>query len=190
MRSFPNEDKPPTLCEHYVMGLRHRKTILDALPPGGRMLEWGSGDSTLWFRENMDADQTLVSVENDLAWSELTGAQCYGGPAGRNATIGEEAVTERTFEYVWVGPWINARKQCGVEPGDKQFGYDVILVDGVWRTVCVLAAAYMLKHQGTVFLHDSERDWYAAGILLYPNRTEHGSCPDYEGPELLEMSFR
>jgi len=100
------------------------------------MLEWGSGDSSLWFRANMQKDQLLVSVENDKRYADRTGAIHIPFNSGRNATTGEEELLPGWEEYV-NAPFKLANTR-----------FDVILVDGVVRTECMLAAKKLLKTGG------------------------------------------
>lgn len=172
---FPNVDLKPVIAGHYLMGLEHRKTVLRALPPGGRMLEWGSGDSTIWFRANMRDDQELVSYENDRLYAAKTGSTYIPFKSGKNATKAEEDLLPGWGSYV-------------SRPGDDtDQKFDVILVDGVVRNECLKEAACgLLKEGGTVFLHDAERDWYEEGKAAYSDAKVHPSQKDYPGPTLWE----
>jgi predicted O-methyltransferase YrrM len=174
---FLNENKPPEIGDHYLLGLRHRIAVLSRLPERGNMLEYGSGDSTLWFRANLKEGQSLMSIENDSGWAQRTGAISVGGRAGDNGMISEEALTTGTAEYVWQ-PLLRPNS-----PGK----FDVILIDGVWRTMCLLAAIHMLAPGGVVFLHDAQRDWYETGKVIYKHQTSLDMCDDYAGTELVEL---
>lgn len=171
---LPYEDLKPSIMNHYITGLEHRKIILKALPPGGRMLEWGSGDSTIWFRANMRDDQELVSFENSKLYAAKTGAHYIPYVSGENATIGEEKLLPGWEVYV-VNPAVFANPR-----------FDVILVDGVIRNECLKVAPAYLKPGGVVFLHDAERDWYGKGKAVYRVQKTHLSQPDYPGPTLWE----
>ena len=172
MTEFPNENFPHAFGKHYLMALEHRKTILRCLPPDGRMLEYGSGSSTLWFQENLQGSQELISIESDKKFARKTGAIWANVETGGNASIAEEHVTVSCYRYVW-------------EP-IKYGNFDVILVDGVFRNLCLLAARCFLNPGGVVFLHDANRNWYEAGKALYQNSAMHESHPDYKGILLWE----
>jgi hypothetical protein len=50
-----------------TIGQLHREKILSFVPPGGRMLQWGSGDHTIWFAQHLPPGATLTAVEHDPA---------------------------------------------------------------------------------------------------------------------------
>jgi hypothetical protein len=165
----------------YLIGERHRRIIIEHLPAGGRMLEWGSGTSTVWFAEHLPADATLLSIEHDREWfgrvrSMLAGHDCVGlrchppaGILGPNASVGEER-PDLLRDYI--------------HAADADGAFDVILVDGVARDACLEHARALLKPGGTIFLHDAQRPWYDRGKLTHEAHGHCGSCPDYPGPHL------
>lgn len=175
-----NPGRPPRRRERMrcIMGRVHRDAILDALPPGGRMLEWGSGGSTSYFADNLPPGATLLSIEHDPAWHRQV-AEAIGkndrltlrlvpaeGPLGRNATAEEEDPCP-------------LRSYIHAADGDGPF--DVILVDGYARGSCLARARDLLRPGGTVFLHDAQRPWYdeakrSCGLVQWGCI---GSCPDY-----------
>lgn len=163
-----------------IMGQRHRDRILEAITPGSRVLEWGSGGSTVWFADRLPAGAMLTSVEHDPAWHAQV-ARAIGrrenvrlllkpaaGPLGRNATAEEE-------DPAPLQSFIHA------VDGEK---FDVILVDGYARSACMRAAADLLAPGGTLFLHDAQRPWYDQAKALFAEDGHIGSCPDYPGPHL------
>jgi SAM-dependent methyltransferase len=163
-----------------IVGQIHREKILSFLPPGGRMLEWGAGGSTLWFANRLPTDATLTSVEHDPKWHAVV-AENVGvrdnvrlllrpaeGPLGRNATSEEENASPLT-SYV--------RAAAGER-------FDVVLVDGYARSACLTAASDLLKPGGVVCLHDGQRSWYDQAKLAFTCWGVIGSCPDYEVPHL------
>jgi len=173
---FACENMPPIIGRHYCMGLEHRKTILRALPPNGKMLEWGSGASTVWFRANMKPGQQLFSVEHDKGYARKTGAKFIEFNPGKPASPGSEELNENWEEYVEVWRWLN----------DSLGAFDVILVDGVLRNKCLQAVPKLLKPTGRVFLHDAERDWYEEGKQALRWIKDHGGAADYRNTKLIE----
>jgi SAM-dependent methyltransferase len=168
-----------------VSGEIHRKKVLSFLPPGGRMLEWGSGGSTVWFAKHLPANARLTTIEHDPAWhatvSERLRAEGLDahdavrlrlvpatGPVGRNATEEEEDASALSAYIAAVA--------------DQRF--DVILVDGVARAACMAAARELLNPGGVLLLHDSQRSWYDEAKQLYRAWGVVGSCPDYPTPVL------
>ena len=168
-----------------LMGLKHRERLVSFVPPGGKMLEWGAGGSTVWLAQNLPAGASLTSIEHDREWFyEVANHLGNGGrgrrdnvrmllreptgPLGTNATAGEDDPTS-------LRPFIDA------VDGER---FDVILVDGYARGACLKKARSLLNPGGVVVLHDAQREWYDDGKACFSGRGHMGSCPDYPGPEL------
>ncbi|MBX3403232.1 MAG: class I SAM-dependent methyltransferase [Phycisphaeraceae bacterium] len=168
-----------------LMGLKHRERLVSFVPPGGRMLEWGAGGSTVWLARNLPEGATLTSIEHDREWFyEVANHLGNGGrgprdnvrmllreptgPLGANATAAEDDPTS-------LQPFIDGAD------GER---FDVILVDGYARGACLERARSLLNPGGVVVLHDAQREWYDTGKALFAARGHMGSCPDYPGPEL------
>ncbi len=163
-----------------ITGQVHRERILKHFSPGCRILEWGSGGSTLWFADRLPEGATLISIDHDASWHknvrEKIGHRANvrlclfppTGQMGRNATIEEE-------DSAPVQPYVHAMD------GER---FDVIIVDGVARNACMEAACRLLNPGGTVFLHDAHRPWYDAGKAHFLAHGTVGSCPEYPSPLL------
>ncbi|MEO1585436.1 MAG: class I SAM-dependent methyltransferase [Planctomycetota bacterium] len=163
-----------------IIGRDHRECIERRLFAGCRVLEWGSGGSTVWLADRLPAGAHLTSVEHHAEWFAKVGERLGERPnvtrvlaeptgeLGRNATIDEEDATHLAG-YV------------GAADGQT---FDVILVDGVARVACMERARELLNPGGVVFLHDAQRDWYDAGKALLVEHGTIGSCEDYAGPML------
>lgn len=163
-----------------LIGRDQREQIERRLFAGCRVLEWGCGGSTLWLADRLPRGAHLVSIEHHRDWYERV-AQAIGqrdnvtmilseprGPIGRNATIEEED---------------SSGLEAYIHSADGQT-FDVILVDGVARGVCMAHARSLLRPGGTVFLHDAHRDWYDGAKAGYVEHGTIGSCEDYPGPLL------
>lgn len=161
------EVKSPQTNVEYLLGLKHREAILEALPPGGTMFEWGCGGSTLWFREQ---GVNLTSLEHDKKWAFRFGAFFVNIGNIPIASPAEELCDINDAQNPYLLAFAHRK-------------YDVILVDGVLRNKCLKVAKNMLNPGGTVFLHDFQRDWYGAGMEGYSWETLP-SCDDYPGPTL------
>jgi SAM-dependent methyltransferase len=158
----------------------HREHIERRLFPGCRVLEWGSGGSTLWLADRLPPGASLTSVEHHPEWHARVAARIGSregvrlilaepdGPVGANATIAEE-------DPAPLGRYLHA--------ADGQ-AYDVILVDGVARVACMDHARSLLAPGGVVYLHDAHRPWYDAGKALYLDHGTIGPGEDYPGPML------
>lgn len=157
-----------------AMGERHLQTILDRLPPNGRMLEYGSGFSTLWFRSQMRNGQSILSVEHNRRWYERIGGDVILCELSIPIGVPES-------EQLPSGDW-QSYVRCN---GSEKF--DVILVDGVLRNECLKHAKTILNEDGRIFLHDANRDWYEDGRKNLELVEVHNSCSDYPGPTLAEF---
>lgn len=109
-----------------------------------RVLEWGSGGSTIWFRE-FGADVT--SIEHDPRWARISGARLVPpnsqGPYDRAWADRTEEDPSLVQDYVFA------------PRGQGKF--DVVLVDGRARSQCVLVGWSLLEPHGYLFLHDARR---------------------------------
>jgi SAM-dependent methyltransferase len=163
-----------------IFGQAHREAVLKKLTPGCRLLEWGSGGSTLWLADRLPVGATLTSIDHDPEWHSRVKERIghrdnvrlllrpANGPLGRNATIEEENST-----YL----------QDYIQAVDGEL-FDVILVDGVARVSCMQQATKLLAPNGTLFLHDAHRPWYDDGKAFYFEHGTIGSCHEYPGPTL------
>lgn len=163
-----------------ITGQVHREAFLKAIKPGMRVLEWGSGGSTLWLADRLPERATLTSIDHDTKWNTVVREKIGprdnvrlllvppAGPLGANATIEEEDPTH-LHDYIHA------------VDGEK---FDLIFVDGVARGTCMDHARTLLKPGGTVYLHDAHRPWYDHAKSLFIEHGTIGSCPEYPSPTL------
>lgn len=150
------------------------------IAPNRRVLEWGSGGSTLWLADRLPDGASLTSIDHDTIWHENTLRRIGrrenvelllcppSGTLGRNATL-EEENPDHLHDYIHA---VDGRQ------------FDVILVDGVARGACMERAREILAPGGVLFLHDAHRPWYDIGKSLFFEHGTVGSCPEYPGPML------
>lgn len=116
-----------------------------------RILEFGSGQSTLWWSERA---HQVVSVEEDLAW-----ASYVEGRKGGNVVLQHIPVPANLDRSLRTG--IAALDVKHVEPvqdflrsvGGK---YDVIIIDGHMRPELLMIAFDWLKPSGAIILDNAE----------------------------------
>ncbi|AKJ28572.1 hypothetical protein AAW51_1881 [Caldimonas brevitalea] len=108
------------------------------LTPESRVLEFGSGMSTLWYARH--AGQ-VCSVEDHRGWYERV-EQLIQRRGLRNV---EYRLAEQRDEYV-------SFKR------DDPTGFDLIMVDGKFRSECVRSATSLLRPGGILYLDNSDKD--------------------------------
>lgn len=165
------------------MPLNQREAIAGAID-GKRYVEWGMGGTSLWLM-NRASPSDAFSIENDGVWfdrieaempdtSHAWTAACVPCTAGQNATIGEEQSGDAEW-YISAGASSVA---------------DVYLIDGVVRGDC-LRALVATGRPMTVFIHDTQRDWYddaiAEAIDAGFTRTDYPEGGDYPGCLLTKL---
>lgn len=104
-----------------------------------RVLEFGSGMGTLWWSSRVAEH---VAIEHHTGWADMIAAQSQ-------ATIHR---VDGTAPESYLAP------TRGMEP------FDIIIVDGIYRNECLLAAPALLAFNGVVILDDAHRPEYAMGL--------------------------
>jgi hypothetical protein len=126
-----------------------QQAIASLLHSGSRVLEFGSGMSTVWFASRSGQ---VVAIESDAAWAlrveELCSRRGLKNARVRLATAREE--------YVRLPEDIRNHK------------FDLVVIDGYWRTECLPAATEALSPDGAIYLDNADgypeplellRDW-------------------------------
>lgn len=114
-----------------------------------QVLEWGSGDSTVYFtKKHDDIIDRWDAVEDDPDWHRHT---------RKHST--DIANCFHLDEKEYYAYFIN--NDCP--------SYDMIIVDGRYRRACMVVATQILDNEGTVFLHDAGRSHYSSVYGLFDN---------------------
>lgn len=103
-----------------------------------RLLEYGSGNSTLFFSARIDH---VVSVEHDRIWYDR---------------VKDQLPASVSYHFQ---PLEGTAYQDFILQADGEF--DVVIVDGRERMACLPNVVKKLSARGVVILDDSERDKYA-----------------------------
>jgi predicted O-methyltransferase YrrM len=113
--------------------------------PQAKILEFGSGGSTVWFAQR---SASVTSIEHDLQW--------YGVVKGRLSKdrLKNVNLVLKTLPYYSV---------CKQLPSEN---FDLILVDGRNRKACILYSIPLLKKGGVLMLDDAQRPYYRLGTDL------------------------
>lgn len=150
-RPFMDEWEIAALLEAFSMGSGPQS-----------VLEWGSGNSTLYFSCRLPRGSRWDAIEHNRDWAlqvirlinrvGLEGVHLhYVGNSGPFRDGFEDGDYSSFPEYI-------------LFPLKMQRRFDFILVDGRARVECMLAAWELLNDGGLIILHDAERTQYDAGI--------------------------
>lgn len=161
-------DLPIVLWQSVLRRLRGQRPVLpwipypairrlaDIIQPQWRVLEMGSGNSTLWLAKRV---RQIRSVESDQNWYE----QVWIGLMRLSAVV--------QYEYVDVG--LEPERYWRLRPGEQQ-SYDFVLVDGLYREQCVDTALQAVRRGGYVYLDNVDTSGRAAFPLLRQAVTARG----------------
>jgi hypothetical protein len=111
-----------------------------------RVLEWGSGSSTLWFPENCNVDEWVAVEHNKADYDYLL------PKINKKVSL---RLLQDSDDYINV---------------DGE--YDLIIIDGIYREECLQKAFQSLSDnpQARIILHDSGRKAYKDWYSKYPHK--------------------
>lgn len=136
--------------------------------PGARVLEWGSGASTVWLARRAGA---VVSVEHDPAWAvrtaralaardldgvELRVVEPRPGPGGVRSA-------KRGFEGLDFTAYADA-----IDDVDGDF--DLVVIDGRAREACLVRAVDRIADGGLLVFDNVDRARYRAAVEALGSR--------------------
>ena len=133
--------------------------------PGARVLEWGSGSSTLWLA---DRPAEVVSVEHDVEWGHSMGPRL---PANARLVVvppeeaGPGAITSAKagFEGLDFTDYVQAPERF---PGP----YDVVVIDGRAREACLEVALRRVAPDGLIVFDNVDRERYRDALTAQDGR--------------------
>ena len=113
--------------------------------PHWRVLEWGCGQSTLWWSQRVSS---VTSIEHDVAWQANIRAHVPDN--------GQVVLVEEKGRYV----------EANGLPGP----FDAIVIDGEYRNECARIAADRAGAGGIIVLDNSDRKAYRDGMVFLSDR--------------------
>jgi Methyltransferase domain len=126
---------------------RHATRLLDELlRPTDRVLEWGSGRSTVWLRERV---HTVRSIEHDPMWFHRVRSQLAAQNAEPDAVHLRDVVPQHNPID---SPYVRAIDEF--DDGELS----VCIVDGEHRGACALVATAKLASGGLLVVDDAH--WF------------------------------
>ena len=114
--------------------------ISDRLSKDLEILEFGAGNSTLFFAQRV---KTVVSIEHNEKWYKKI-----------------SQLSPQNVKIILESNLHNYSKKASVL--NKKF--DVIIIDGEKRNSCIINSVALLSESGVIVLDDSEREEYRSGI--------------------------
>jgi len=136
-------------------------SIIQNLKPM-KVLEWGSGYSTLYFSKLIPEDAIWISIEHNVDWANKVESFI------NNQQV--KLICVKPNKIPWGGPGRDGTYQDFkdyIDAGRKFAPYDFILVDGRARADCLTFAYDILNEKGVIVLHDAQRDYYHNSLKKY-----------------------
>ena len=134
--SIGTDDKPlPWFTYPFIDFLK------DRLSKEMSVLEFGSGNSTIWFSDKVNK---ITSIEHDKSWFEKVKTKLS---ENSKIILNESSVND--YHRI-------------IERLDEKF--NIIIVDAIDRVNCLKTASSYLHENGVVILDNSNRSEYAEGI--------------------------
>lgn len=119
------------------------RVLENHLGPNSRVLEFGSGMSTIWYARHAGK---VFSIENDSGWYEML-TKIMNGKNLRNVTY---QFADNKESYISFG-------------SSESEGFDLIMVDGSFRSDCIERSLQLLKPGGIIYLDNADKDSGDAG---------------------------
>ena len=115
--------------------------LKDRLNLNLNIMEFGSGNSTLFFAERV---KKVYSLEHDKIWIQK--------------------IYSKLPQNVELNSTSSASAEDYLHPVVEREKYDIIIVDGLFRNECIKAGLNCISDVGIIILDDSERIEYSEGI--------------------------
>jgi len=144
-----------------------KKTLLKLKPK--RCLEWGSGNSTIYFTRFLPKESEWISIEHDFKWSRKIRRKLFF------CRLIESYPKIKIFhiapnKFSWTDKHGDGSSQDFknyINFPRKMGKFDFILIDGRARKSCLLQATKLLDKNGIVVLHDASRKYYHKPFRLF-----------------------
>ena len=121
-----------------------QRRLAEHLGPSSRVLEFGSGLSSAWLLRRCGF---LMSVEHDRGWYEKM-----------RAILGPDHAGHLKYDLRDTG-----ENYSRISQSDAGDGFDLILIDGLWREKCVESVIPHLRPGGILYLDNADRGWRGEG---------------------------
>lgn len=119
---------------------------------GGAGFEWGSGRSTKWLAQRLDS---LVSVEHDPRWFSEVSRQLEDAKVSNVELL--HVASEHPAESAHGVDFPVKPRYAAAIDGYADEAFDFIVVDGLYRQLCIASAVPKLKPGGLLLADDTHR---------------------------------
>lgn len=116
---------------------RESALMLKYMPPAARVLEWGSGGSSIWFAHRA---AFVASIEHADKW--------------HTKVLAHAAICRLTNLHVHHRSGESEYVAAGAELIKRYGPFDFVLIDGIHRPACAEAAAEFIPAGGLLAMHD------------------------------------
>lgn len=156
--------------------------IVDNLHDNAKIVEWGSGGSTMLFLSKLKPNQKLISIEHNQTWFDKVDQETKDNPKRSQLTQVFIPLDADLWGYgipseenpCFTNNYTNPEKSHDV----SIFDADLILVDGIARGACLATVRSKLSNnKAIVLLHDYSdgkhsssfirTEWYQWAVNLY-----------------------
>ncbi|MDN3668634.1 class I SAM-dependent methyltransferase [Echinicola jeungdonensis] len=151
--------------------------IIKAKKPN-KVLEWGSGFSTLYF-PSLHSMDLWISVEHDKDWAKAVGGK-YLLPYVEIHHVPSE-IEGWNNQGDWKIDGTYEEFETYVNYPEKYKPFDLIIIDGRARVPCLRKAKDLLAPKGIIIFHDCNREHYHQyqshfkfGQFITDHRKEYG----------------
>ncbi|SCM77390.1 conserved hypothetical protein [uncultured Pleomorphomonas sp.] len=142
-------------------GIARVGAFLDARP-GARVFEYGSGASTLWLSRRAG---TVISVEHVSSWAAVVRNLLVNAPHVCLLEVPGEPINDGNRAYASDKPRDRGLAFHNyVHAIDGEEPFDLIIIDGRCRSLCLGAAKAHLKPDGLIVFDNSGRRRYRDAI--------------------------
>lgn len=125
-------------------------------------LEWGSGNSTIFFSPYLPLNSHWFAIEHNKEWSERVLDMI--SEAGKIEISLKQILPSGIYREGIDDGDFSSFKNYILYPTTLGIIFDVIFVDGRARVECMKLGWKILSENGVMILHDAEREEYTEGI--------------------------
>jgi hypothetical protein len=135
-----------------------------------RLLEWGSGGSTVDFLKRFSSIERMVSIEHHPLWHAKVKAAAADPRLTYVLKEGAEAEPQAEFFGLYRARRAAWRRRAETDrslfrdyidhPATLGMTFDCIFVDGRARNFCIEAGWSLLERGGLMIIHDAQRSFY------------------------------